>query len=77
MDQQRRTRKGSIVTVTGEGRTRTWGNATGTVTRTTRRSVFVAWHGTCVEDEMDWAEVTLAPPGSDGEPRPLVVTMEG
>jgi hypothetical protein len=51
-------RKGDRITVTGYGRTARWGNIAGTVTRATKRSVFVHWDG-ChfTEDEMDYAEV--------------------
>lgn len=39
-------------------RDRKWGGRqTGTVTSREGRSVFVAWHGTCVDDELDVDEV--------------------
>ena len=46
-----------IVKPSGKGRTKTWGNMKGTVTNVSDRSVFVIWHGTCVEDELDFDEV--------------------
>ena len=44
-----------IVMVSGVGRTETWSKELrGTVLRVDKKtnSVFVIWHGTCVEDEM-------------------------
>lgn len=29
--------------------------------------VFVAWHGTCVEDELDATDVEVCPPPADAE----------
>lgn len=41
-------------------RDRRWGGTyTGTVVRREGRSVFVAWHGSFVEDELDVDEVTV------------------
>jgi hypothetical protein len=33
------------------------GSFTGTITKVTTSSVFVAWDGTCVEDELDFLDV--------------------
>ncbi len=44
--------KGQKVTVSGYGRTATWGQITGTVTRATKHSVFVQWDDCIVNDEM-------------------------
>ena len=49
--------KGDRITVTGIGRTATWGNCIGTVTRATKRSVYVVWDNTHFEDEMRYQEV--------------------
>lgn len=39
-------------------RHRTWsGHPAGTVVRSEGRTIFVAWHDTCVEDELDVTEV--------------------
>ena len=46
-----------IVKPSGKGRTTTWGNMKGTITNVSDRSVFVIWHGTCVEDELDVDDV--------------------
>ena len=46
-----------IVKPSGKGRTKTWRNIKGTVTNVSDHSVFVIWHGTCVEDELDVDEV--------------------
>jgi hypothetical protein len=45
-------RKGQRVAVSGYGRTARWGQITGTVTRATKRSVFVQWDNRIVNDEM-------------------------
>jgi hypothetical protein len=43
-------------------RDRKWGGRyTGTVVRVEGDSIFVQWHGTSVEDQLDPADVTLAP----------------
>ena len=46
-----------IVKPSGKGRTKTWGNMKGTVTNVSDHAVFVIWHGTCVEGELDPDEV--------------------
>jgi len=48
---------GEGVKPSGKGRTATWEDAPGTVTRVDGRSVFVQWHHCAVEDEMDCEEV--------------------
>ena len=48
---------GEIVKPSGAGRTATWENIAGTVTRVTEGSVFVQWHNCAVEDEWDFEEV--------------------
>lgn len=55
------------VTVGTVVRDRLWGGThTGTVVRHDGRSVFVAWHGTAVEDELDIAQVAVcAEPASE------------
>lgn len=63
---ERKIKKGDRVKVTGIGRTGQWGKAwtegerQGTVTRATKRSVFVAWDETTFEDQMSIDEVKLA-----------------
>lgn len=47
-----------IVVPSGRGRTRGWRRTEGTVTKVTGDSVFVQWHGTCVEDQLSPSEVT-------------------
>ena len=47
---------GEIVRPSGVGRTATWENMAGTVTSVSG-SVFVQWHNTAVEDELDFEEV--------------------
>jgi hypothetical protein len=43
-------------------RDRKWGGRyTGTIVNVEGGSIFVQWHGTCVEDELSPADVTLAP----------------
>jgi hypothetical protein len=42
------------------------GSFTGTIVRVTASSVFVAWDGICVEDELDFLDVE--PLGSAGDP---------
>jgi hypothetical protein len=50
----KRMREGAVV------RDRMWGGThTGTVVRREGTSVFVAWHGTCVEDELDAGQVEV------------------
>lgn len=50
------------VTVGTVVRDRLWGGTcTGTVVRSEGRSVFVAWHGTAVEDQLDIDQVTPWP----------------
>ena len=46
-------RKGQTVIGLGRGGRPWTPRPVGTVTAVRRGSVFVAWHGTCVEDEMD------------------------
>src|SRR5438034_8970928 len=48
---------GEIVRASGRGRTATWENTCGTVTRVGERSVFVQWHNCAIEDELDFDEV--------------------
>lgn len=51
-------RKKMIVRPSGLGRTATWPKTNeGTVVRTSKGSIFVQWHETCVEDEMQPAEL--------------------
>jgi hypothetical protein len=50
-------------------RDRKWGGGyTGTVVNVEGGSVYVQWHGTCVEDQMDPGEIVPAPdvPTPDG-----------
>ena len=46
-----------IVTPSGKGRTAKWRKTEGTVTSVRKGSVFVIWHGTCVEDQMEPGEL--------------------
>ena len=46
-----------IVKPSGKGRTAKWRKTEGTVTSVRKKSVFVIWHGTCVEDQMELAEL--------------------
>lgn len=47
-------RRKMVVRVSGRGRTSTWPREQeGTVLRVSRGSVFVHWHGTCVDDQME------------------------
>jgi hypothetical protein len=48
---------GEVVKPSGRGRTATWEGMFGIVTRVTEGSVFVQWHGSAVEDEVDCEEV--------------------
>ena len=48
---------GEIVRPLGAGKTATWENMAGTVTRVSESSVFVQWHNVAVEDELDFEEV--------------------
>ena len=48
---------GEIVRPSGAGKTATWENMAGTVTRVTEGSVFVQWHNVAVEDELAFEEV--------------------
>lgn len=51
-------RKKMIVRPSGHGRTASWPKSDeGTVVRVSKRSVFVQWHGTCVEDQMEPSEL--------------------
>jgi len=50
-------KKGTRVTVSGEGRTAKWGQIAGTVERATKRAVFVRWDGTHFSDEMKPSEI--------------------
>lgn len=57
-------KQGTRIIPSGVGRTATWPKTPGTVTRVTRRSVFVYWDGTHFEDEMLPDEVSEV---TDGE----------
>ncbi len=47
-------RKQMTVRPSGHGRTATWPKSDeGTVVRVSKGSIFVQWHGTCVEDQME------------------------
>ena len=48
---------GEIVRPSGAGKTATWENMVGTVTRVSESSAFVQWHNVAVEDELDVEEV--------------------
>ncbi len=49
-------------------RDRKWGGRhIGTVVNVAEGRVFVAWHGTCVEDELDPADVEACPPPPHGQ----------
>ena len=50
-------KKGTIVRSTGKGKTKTWGNYIGKVTKVQGNSVFVIWENTFFEDEMKMEEV--------------------
>ena len=54
-------KKGDRVTVSGRGRTATWGHTTGTVTAVRYRSVFVQWDNLAMEDQMLAEELTKIP----------------
>ena len=49
--------KGDKVETTGRGRTVSWPRTVGMVTRVTKRSVFVRWDHSIVEDELAHDEV--------------------
>jgi len=51
--------KGQKVTVSGIGRTATWGKITGTVTKATKRAVFVQWDRCIVNDQMQPQELRI------------------
>jgi hypothetical protein len=55
-------RKGQKVTVSGYGRTATWGKITGTVTQATKRAVFVQWDHCIVNDQMQPQELRIEEP---------------
>ncbi len=60
-----------IVVVSGVGRTKDWDkNLRGTVLRIDEKtnSVFVIWHGTCVEDEMTPEELEIVSVNDDFPP---------
>lgn len=48
---------GEVVKPSGTARTATWEGMVGTVTRVDGTSVFVQWHNSAVEDELDVEEV--------------------
>ena len=50
-------KKGTIVRSTGKGKTKTWGNHIGKVTKVQGNSVYVIWENTSFEDEMKMEEV--------------------
>jgi hypothetical protein len=50
-------KKGTIVRSSGKGKTKTWGNHIGKVTKVKGNSVFVIWENTSFEDEMKMEEV--------------------
>jgi hypothetical protein len=50
-------KKGIIVRSTGKGKTKSWGNYIGKVTKVQGNSVFVIWENTSFEDEMKMEEV--------------------
>jgi len=50
-------KKGTIVRSTGKGKTKSWGNYIGKVTKVQGNSVFVIWENTSFEDEMKMEEV--------------------
>ena len=53
--------KGDRVETTGAGRTASWPRTVGTVTWVTKRSVFVTWDHSIVEDELNHDEVRVIP----------------
>ena len=59
-------KKGDHVITTGHGRTKSWGNVVGIVTKRRGEKVFVVWEGTSfyIEDEMDIKEVLPDPSDS-------------
>lgn len=52
--------KGHRVIPSGYGRTATWGDITGTVTKATKRSIYVHWDGCSFEDELEPRELNAA-----------------
>ena len=52
-------KKGDRVTVSGKGRTATWGQPAGTVTAVRRGAIFIQWDDLVVNDEMSPDEVEM------------------
>jgi hypothetical protein len=52
-------KKGDIVRSTGKGKTKSWGNYIGKVSRIDNEKVYVIWNKTSFEDEMTLEEVEL------------------
>lgn len=50
---------GDVVRSTGKGKTKSWGNYMGIITRIENEKVFVQWNNTSFEDEMILDEVEL------------------
>ena len=51
--------KGDMVRSTGKGKSKTWGNYIGKVSRVQTDKVYVIWNNTTFEDEMKFEEVEL------------------
>jgi hypothetical protein len=60
-----------IVKPSGNGRTVDWPETFGTVTKVTKESIFVHWHDSAVEDEMNFDE--LVSTGTFADKIPVVV----
>ena len=52
-------KKGDTVRSTGKGKSKTWGNYIGKVSRVEKEKVYVIWNNTTFEDEMSLEEVEL------------------
>ena len=52
-------KKGDTVRSTGKGKTKSWGNYIGIITKIRNGKVYVIWNNTSFEDEMTMEEVEL------------------
>jgi hypothetical protein len=52
-------KKGDTVRSTGKGKSKTWGNYIGKVSRVENEMVYVIWNNTTLEDQMTMEEVEL------------------
>ncbi len=50
-------RKGDTVRSTGKGKTKSWGNYIGSVTRVEKEKVYVIWNNTLSENEMKFEKM--------------------